>query len=297
MAMSLEERQLKYQEFLTKFKDSPRHLILGTLETALSLQENQEKLSSMGLIEWEDLSQFRGKTNALAQAAIETLDSRGMVDRQLCKMWKKYHNHMWMSLNEPPIIARKIHELFEKVFGNIAKKNFGLKALSVMLAKHNWNGIPDVNSKEHQLWQDERNQLDKLSKQLREAHLSLEVDALWDYYAPGYLGNKPTFNWLMNDELFDVIESNEHYDLYILDQILSGEYEPDTEDLDAIYSEQNPEVDAKKPVYADIPYNPEGDEIPDELAAMLAETDEPPQTTTNNELDEVDMDILLSMGM
>lgn len=75
----------------------------------------------------------------------------------------------------------------------------------------------------------------------------------------------------MNDELFDVIESNEHYDLYILDQILSGEYEPDTEELDAIYSEQNPEVEAKKPVYADIPYNPEGDEIPDELAAMLAE--------------------------
>lgn len=262
MSMSLEEKQIKYEHYLNTFKDMSRHMILGTLETTLGLQENYEKLSNLGLIEWDDLSTHRGRANSLARAAIETLDSRNQLDRTFCKIWKKFHNEMWMFLNEPPSVAKEIHKQFEKVFGNIAKKNFGLKALSVLLSKHNWHGVPETGSSEHNKWSDEKDQLGKLSRQLRDAGLALEVDALWDYYAPGYLGNKPTFNWLMNDELFSVIESNENYDLYMLNQILAGEYEPDSEDLDLIYSDSSP-GEEKQSVYADIPYNPDDTKEPD----------------------------------
>lgn len=240
MGMSLEDRQIKYQEFKQKFESMPRHLILGTLETTLSLQRNYEMLSDVGLLEWDDLSTYRGTTNALSKAAIETLSENNQIDRTLCKLWKSYHNDMWMFLDEPASIGQEIHKQFEKVFGNIALKNFGLKALSVLLSKHNWHGIPDSGSSEHKRWSDEKHQLETLSRQLRDAGLLLEVDALWDYYAPGYMGNKPTFKWLFNDELFSVIESNEDYDLYMLDQILSGEYEPSASDLESLYTESQP---------------------------------------------------------
>lgn len=244
MGMSLEERNLKYQEFKNQFATMPRHLILGTLETTLSLQRNYEMLSDVGLLEWEDLSTYRGTTNALSKAAVETLAANHQVDRTLCKLWKTYHNDMWMFLDEPPVLSQEIHTQFEKVFGNIALKNFGLKALSVLLGKHNWHGIPESGSVEHKRWSDEKHQLDTLSRQLRDAGLLLEVDALWDYYAPGYMGNKPNFKWLFNDELFNVIENNENYDLLMLDQILSGEFEPSTDDIDSIYTKDTPEEPA-----------------------------------------------------
>ncbi len=242
MAMILEERIQKYEHYKLSFSDMSREMILGTLETTLALQKNYERYSDLGLLEWEELSYNRGLTNALSKAAIETLQERNLMDRTLCKLWKSYHNDMWLFLEEPLAIKDEIHKQFEKVFGNIAAKNYGLKALLVLLSNHNWHGVPESNTKEYQRWSDERNQLETLSDQLRRATLALEVDALWDYYAPGYLDQKPTFKWLMSDELFKAVETNENYDLYMLDQILAGNVIPDDVELDDIYNEERIEI-------------------------------------------------------
>ena len=237
--MLLEEKIKKYTKFKELASTQSRSDILATLEVALLLQESYEKYSNMGLLEWDKLSEYRGTLNALSKASVETLAQRNQVDRELCKLWKPFHNKMWLFLEEPKEIKEEVHRLFEVVFGDISRKNHGIKALVTLLSKHNWHGVPSESSSEFKKWNDEKIQLESLTKQLKSSGLNLEVEALWDYYAPGYLNNKPTFNWLMSDILFAAIEKNEDYDLMVLDQILSGDYEPSAEELDLIYSEVN----------------------------------------------------------